>query len=388
MEFYSSVPNVPNREVEIVNNRDLSQRICHYSLTEQEADALRNDPRVYAVELPTKFKPFKLATQPGNFNKTTADIGNFVNWGLIRSNATVNPYDVSGGYAGEGYNYTLDGSGVDVVIQDSGLQVDHPEFKDSTGNSRVQQIDWYVESGLFTPGPINLETDNKLVISTNGFISATRAANASSGFTPSQIGPALVLGALDGAADDIRGGVSDSGSSYRIRFEGCNSFADAVNTDDVIWEVKFLDNGWIQVLVVRHDSANSVNWRLQNDSGTALNLNSVFRTTTLQSTFAVAKSCVLTTNDGITWSINDNRGTGSNYRAQLVGGEWVLVQTIAPQEGFTGIDPLSITQRDDSLIRFNTPFSFNFFMSFSFKILYSSAFHSSLALIERFFLLK
>lgn len=361
MEFYSSVPNVPNREVEIVNNRDLSQRICHYSLTDEEAEELRNDPRVYAVEQPTKFKPFKLATQSGNFDKTNEVIGDNINWGLIRSNTAVNPYDVSGTYSGAGYDYTLDGTGVDVVIQDSGLQVDHPEFKDANGNSRVQQIDWYVASGLFTPGPINLETDSKLVVSTNGFISATRAANASSGFLPSQIGPALVLGALDGAADDIRAGVSDGGKSYRIRFEGCNSFNDAVNTDDVIWEVKFLDNGWIQILVVRHDSANSVNWRLQNDSGTALNLNSVFKTTTLQSTFAVAKSCVLTTNDGNTWTINDDRGTSSNYRAQLVGGVWTLVQTIAPQEGFTGIDPLTISQRDDSVIRFNTPFSFNFF---------------------------
>lgn len=363
MEFYSSVPTVPSREVEIVNNRDLSQRICHYSLTDEEAELLRNDLRVYAVEAPTKFKPFKSATQVGNFDKTISDIGNNINWGLARSNELLNPFTVSGAFNGPGYNYTLDGSGVDVVIQDSGLQVDHPEFIDSNGNSRVQQIDWYVASGLFTPGPINLETDNRLVVSTNSFISATRAANASSGFAPSLIGPALVLGGGDGAADDIRGGVSDSGKAYRIRFEGCNTFTDAVNTDDVIWEVKFLDNGWIQILVVRHDSASSRTWRLQNDSGTAVNLSSVFQTTSLQTVFANPKSCVLTTSDGITWQINDGRGTASNYRAQLVSGEWTLVQTIAPQEGFTGIDPLTISQRDDSLIRFNTPFSFNFFVA-------------------------
>ena len=42
----------------------------------------------------------------------------------------------------------MDGTGVDIVIQDSGLQVDHPEFKDANGNSRVQLIDWFAESGV------------------------------------------------------------------------------------------------------------------------------------------------------------------------------------------------------------------------------------------------
>jgi subtilisin family serine protease len=42
----------------------------------------------------------------------------------------------------------MDGTGVDVVIQDSGLQVDHPEFFDANGNSRMQLIDWYAASGV------------------------------------------------------------------------------------------------------------------------------------------------------------------------------------------------------------------------------------------------
>ena len=48
------------------------------------------------------------------------------------------------------YTYSLTGDGVDVVIQDSGLQVDHPEFTDGSGTTRVQQIDWGTVSGLFT----------------------------------------------------------------------------------------------------------------------------------------------------------------------------------------------------------------------------------------------
>ena len=41
----------------------------------------------------------------------------------------------------------MDGTGVDVVTQDSGLQIDHPEFQDGSGNTRVQQIDWSDYSG-------------------------------------------------------------------------------------------------------------------------------------------------------------------------------------------------------------------------------------------------
>ena len=39
------------------------------------------------------------------------------------------------------FAYTLDGTGVDVVIQDTGVQL--PEYDDADGNTRLQQIDWY-----------------------------------------------------------------------------------------------------------------------------------------------------------------------------------------------------------------------------------------------------
>ena len=51
--------------------------------------------------------------------------------------------DVSGSYY-----YTLDGKGVDVVIQDSGIQANHPEFQDENGVSRVKKIEWYSAAGI------------------------------------------------------------------------------------------------------------------------------------------------------------------------------------------------------------------------------------------------
>jgi subtilisin family serine protease len=142
---------VPTRRVEILNNRDGSLRSCHYALSDEEATTLRNDPRVYSVEIPPDqrddVKIGLRAFQVGDFSKGNASSGNRRNWGLKRINEATNVYG-TGNTANDIYKYILDGTGVDVVIQDSGIEVGHPEFKDDFGNSRVQQINWYAESGL------------------------------------------------------------------------------------------------------------------------------------------------------------------------------------------------------------------------------------------------
>ena len=38
---------------------------------------------------------------------------------------------------------SYDGEGVDIIIMDTGVDATHPEFFDTDGNSRVEQIDWY-----------------------------------------------------------------------------------------------------------------------------------------------------------------------------------------------------------------------------------------------------
>jgi hypothetical protein len=142
---------VPSRRVEIVNNRDGSTRNCHYSLTDEEAETLRQDPRIYSVEIPPWQRDDVIiglrGQQISNFTKTSSSSGDFVNWGLNRVNNPTNNYGL-GLTSDNAYNYVLDGSGVDVVIQDSGIEVYHPEFTDDNGNTRVQQINWYTESGL------------------------------------------------------------------------------------------------------------------------------------------------------------------------------------------------------------------------------------------------
>lgn len=137
--------DIPSRSVTVANARPASQRNTHYMLTDAEATALNNDSRVVACELRPDLRDDihigRLAVQTGEFSKTTETRGEFINWGLRRVNEINNPYDlynVSGDY-----NYTLDGTGVDIIIQDSGIQADHPDFQDAEGASRVQQLDWY-----------------------------------------------------------------------------------------------------------------------------------------------------------------------------------------------------------------------------------------------------
>lgn len=153
---------VPHRCVCVVNERPGSRRICHYALTPAEAHQLSQDPRVLSVELPAekqdhiRLKPD--LTQYGNFSKTTTASGDYLNWGLKRCVSVVNNYGVSNQAEG-GFPYTLDGTGVDVVIMDSGIQVDHPEFQDAQGVSRVQQIDWYLAAGITGTQNVNFYRD-------------------------------------------------------------------------------------------------------------------------------------------------------------------------------------------------------------------------------------
>jgi subtilisin family serine protease len=156
------VPHVPDRCVHVVNERPGSRRICHYALTPTEAQLLKADPRVLSVELPIHAQDhihiMPDVTQYSNFTKTTLQSGNFINWGLKRCVSATNNYGTSSQAEG-GFPYTLDGTGVDVVVMDSGIQPDHPEFQDAQGVSRVQQIDWYLAAGITGSQSVNFYRD-------------------------------------------------------------------------------------------------------------------------------------------------------------------------------------------------------------------------------------
>jgi subtilisin family serine protease len=149
---------VPQRGVDIVYERPNSLRQCWYDLTDEEAVKLQNDPRVFFVEIPPEFRDdihiMPSSSQTGLYYKSPGrnpanNLG--INWGLFRLNSTTNNTPSSSGTLT--YNYPLDGTGVDFVIQDSGLQCDHPDFFDANGVTRVQQINWWTDSGQSGPPP-------------------------------------------------------------------------------------------------------------------------------------------------------------------------------------------------------------------------------------------
>ena len=143
--------DIPNRTVAVENARPLSQRNTHYMLTDAEAETLKSDSRVYGVELrPEDRDDVEIgldAQQFGSWRKTSADSQNDLNWGMMRG---IHREDVWNQQSETTlpFNYNLTGKGVDVVIQDSGMDVGHIEFTDSDGVSRIQQIDWFTASGV------------------------------------------------------------------------------------------------------------------------------------------------------------------------------------------------------------------------------------------------
>ena len=145
--------DIPNRTVDVANARPLSQRNTHYALTDAEATALRNDSRVVDVQIPPQDREdidigLNAIQESTSWRKdTTQGASADLNWGLIRGTSKSDNFAGSSPITG-GFKYTLTGEGVDVVIQDSGVQTDHPEFTDSAGLSRYKSIDWYAASGV------------------------------------------------------------------------------------------------------------------------------------------------------------------------------------------------------------------------------------------------
>ena len=164
----SGLPHIPDRAVSIVNNRDVQPRMCHYALTDDEAEKLQSDPRVLAVERPPE-QIGLFPVPPAVFGPSNANVsfkipsqydasGNHINWSLIRNSYPNNTYANTTTTTSE-YVYSLDGTNVDVVIMDTGIEYYHPEFKDKNGNVRIVLQNW---TGALdtTPNSINFSDTN------------------------------------------------------------------------------------------------------------------------------------------------------------------------------------------------------------------------------------
>tara|TARA_B100001057_G_scaffold480843_1_gene554159 strand:- start:9274 stop:10872 length:1599 start_codon:yes stop_codon:yes gene_type:complete len=207
--------DIPNRTVDVADARPLSTRNTHYALTDAEAEKLRNDSRVTDVQLRPDQRDDLIigfeAVQTANFNKSTADSGDYRDWGKIRHSFIENKYGTSTSLGTNPFDrpFSMDGTGVDIVIQDSGLQVDHPEFNDANGNSRVQLIDWYAASGVAGSQSVNHYRD----YDGHGTHCGGTATGLNFGWAPNARVYSVKVQGLEGSGDS--GGISTS-SCYDV----------------------------------------------------------------------------------------------------------------------------------------------------------------------------
>lgn len=150
---------IPDREVKWEKNEFQHKNYQKvYLLTLEEKELLEQDPRVRGIDNYPLPEPQLLINQEGIFNrKFSEELKNTrLNWGLINhSQRTPSPQfmDEYGiGYPNppeednkqtvyDTYKYFNEGEGVDLIISDTSILKSHPEFLDSEGNTRFDNLD-------------------------------------------------------------------------------------------------------------------------------------------------------------------------------------------------------------------------------------------------------
>ncbi len=153
---------VPTRKVEMWNEKNDSLYNFDVVLTRSEAELLKQDPRIIDVRYGSKaengiFLRRNKIDPSRNHSRSTAQNNAHYAWAFPACMSATNPYTtLNYNYS---HPYTAIGSGVDVVIQDSGIEIGHPEWLAQDGvTSRLQQVNWPQISGLtntYTQGPLH-----------------------------------------------------------------------------------------------------------------------------------------------------------------------------------------------------------------------------------------
>jgi hypothetical protein len=161
----NEIDGIPNRKIECANLQEFSLRTAIYLISQEEADVLRTHEKIESVGLnPDKYpQPSSLflqrfanniafnkpltTSQRGASSNTSVSYTNGVrgNWSHLFLNTSSSlPFRGVGvtttTKVDANLAYTLDGTGVDAVIIDSGVAYLHPEFLDGSGKTRVKDV--------------------------------------------------------------------------------------------------------------------------------------------------------------------------------------------------------------------------------------------------------
>ena len=169
----NEIDGIPNRRIDIVNEKPFSLRSSIYMMSTAEAEVLKTYPKVESVELnPDKYpqpqslhtlrfrknvafnKPTLTAARDEESIEHTNDIRS--NWSItFANNPSSEPYKGVGIATTTIHNtdvhYSLSGKNVDAVIIDTGCGVLHPEFKKDDGTYRAKDLILY--------GPYKVDPD-------------------------------------------------------------------------------------------------------------------------------------------------------------------------------------------------------------------------------------
>jgi subtilisin family serine protease len=155
-----TTPHVPQRTVEMWNEKQDSLYNFDVVLTRAEAEILKQDPRIIDVRYGSKeengiFLRHNKIDAARNHSRSTGQNNSHYAWSFPACMNSTNPYTtLNYTYS---HPYTAIGNGVDVVIQDSGIEVGHPEWLAQDGvTSRLSQVNWPQltgQTGSYTQGP-------------------------------------------------------------------------------------------------------------------------------------------------------------------------------------------------------------------------------------------
>ena len=207
----NDIDDIPNRKISCTSDMNFSPKRSVYSMSVNEANILRNHSKVEWVEQSSMYNPvvleqrkydeefdrhtnidrFKINCRNIRADKLSAinpgSTLDYTQWGIYRHQSTTNNFGTSTIVSADS-QYSLTGKNVDIVIMDTGVRWDHPDFLKSgvssfstKADTRVRDIlihgaeeygiNWAAQ-GLTAPGSgslSNYTVANVLESSTFGF---------------------------------------------------------------------------------------------------------------------------------------------------------------------------------------------------------------------------
>ena len=182
METPGGYLHIPDRAVDYEARLPFS-KVTAYRLTDEEAEEVRQDPRVRVVE--PALEQHNIVAEPyweqtSSYWRKDRSAASFTqrNWGLWQSTQSQSVTSSSGvplsnftstaTYADSGtVTLNAEGVNVDVIVVDGIPNLDHPEFAvnaDGSGGSRIIQYNWFqhtdsVTGGTYSNGTYNYTTN-------------------------------------------------------------------------------------------------------------------------------------------------------------------------------------------------------------------------------------